>query len=315
MKFVLKKIWKWLFTGLVLFLVYRFGLFEGLSDLKKLLEHPWILFFSFLLVLMAYLVSFWRWHRLAQELKIAFSFKDSLVMNMSGQFLAFIAPGTTGADALKILYTAKEYPEKKSRGILSVLMDRVLGLLGICFLSVLLAIPNIIYWSHFSQSGQLSFLFYFSLLGSLLFLLSLVFPFEKIKVPQFLRDFKEAFVQLKKQPQVLFEGIFYSALNHFLNSASMYIVLKTLYGEAFISEISFFDFCFIVNTASILMGIPLTPMALGVGQVGFVYLFREYGMLNTGVAVNSISSYQAFSLVISMLGAFFLPYLKWRKKT
>lgn len=38
-------------------------------------------------------------------------------------------PGAVGGDVIKAIYIAKEFPEHKTNGIASILLDRILGFL------------------------------------------------------------------------------------------------------------------------------------------------------------------------------------------
>ena len=78
-----------------------------------------------------------KWYRLGALLMIGIFFN---------QFM----PGGTGGDFVKIYYLLKETPDKKAEAVLAVLMDRLVGLIGLIFVSGVVIIWN---WSWLTQ-GQ-----------------------------------------------------------------------------------------------------------------------------------------------------------------
>lgn len=54
---------------------------------------------------------------------------------MIGIFFNQFMPGGTGGDVVKIFYLLKETPGKKGQALLAVLMDRLIGLIGLIFVS------------------------------------------------------------------------------------------------------------------------------------------------------------------------------------
>jgi uncharacterized protein (TIRG00374 family) len=88
----------------------------------------------------------YRWQMLLKVQGIELSFWDLTRLTMIGVFWNVVVPGAVGGDLLKMAYLTKQAPDKKTEGVLSIMVDRIVGLLGlfvVASVSVLLAIPFI----------------------------------------------------------------------------------------------------------------------------------------------------------------------------
>lgn len=74
----------------------------------------------------------WRWQILLKVQGINLAFFRVLALLMIGILFNLFMPGGTGGDVIKIFYLLKEIPAGKRAGaLLAVLMDRLIGLLGL----------------------------------------------------------------------------------------------------------------------------------------------------------------------------------------
>jgi hypothetical protein len=71
-----------------------------------------------------------RWDYLLKVQDIDLPVFKVWIINMIGIFFNQFLLGSTGGDVVKVLYIAKQAPRRKARAMLSVIMDRVLGLLA-----------------------------------------------------------------------------------------------------------------------------------------------------------------------------------------
>ena len=89
-------------------------------------------------------------------------------MLMIGIFFNQVMPGGTGGDVVKIFYLLRETPGKKTQALLAVLMDRLIGLIGLIFVSGAMIIWN---WNWLTQGQQIPH-----------FEFSWIFSFAKMKI-------------------------------------------------------------------------------------------------------------------------------------
>jgi len=124
---------------LILFfkLAVAFGLIywlaaSGRIDLRKLADvgerWPWFVAaqvpFDIIMLLAAY-----RWRLLLRAQGIHYTFMDTFSLTMIGQLFNQVVIGSTGGDMVKAYAVAMEHPGRKSGGIMSVVVDRLVGLI------------------------------------------------------------------------------------------------------------------------------------------------------------------------------------------
>ncbi len=81
------------------------------------------------------LLTAWRWQLLLRVQGITLSWARVFLLMLIGVFFNFCIPGGTGGDVVKIFYLLKETPGQRGVAMLSVLVDRILGLLGLAVLA------------------------------------------------------------------------------------------------------------------------------------------------------------------------------------
>lgn len=86
-----------------------------------------------LLIPLSYLLTSYRWHVLLEAQGIRIGMARTFVINMVGAFYNSFMPGSTGGDLAKAYYASK-YTEHRARAVLTVIVDRVIGLLALLVL-------------------------------------------------------------------------------------------------------------------------------------------------------------------------------------
>jgi uncharacterized protein (TIRG00374 family) len=79
-----------------------------------------------------------RWYFLLRVQDIQLRYSKVLQVNLIGFFFSQFLPSNVGGDAVKIFYAMRQTPGKKANAALSMVMDRVLGLIAILFLTLLM---------------------------------------------------------------------------------------------------------------------------------------------------------------------------------
>lgn len=109
------------------------GLFRRLREANGML-----LALAMAIFPLTYIITSIRWWRLLAALDIHVTLARTFAINMVGAFYNSFMPGSTGGDLLKAYYVAKQTPHR-TRAIMSVLVDRVLGLLSLILLGGVMA--------------------------------------------------------------------------------------------------------------------------------------------------------------------------------
>ena len=105
---------------------------EGLKGMVSR-ANPYLLWAAFLIFPITYLITSYRWDLLLSVLDIRMKLSRAFVLNMVGSFYNTFMPGSTGGDLLKAYYASKLTPHRM-RAVMSVLVDRVIGLLALVLL-------------------------------------------------------------------------------------------------------------------------------------------------------------------------------------
>ncbi len=96
-----------------------------------------------------YIITSWRWHALLNALDIHLTLARTFVLNMVGAFYNTFMPGSTGGDVLKAYYASRQTVHR-TRAVMSVFVDRILGLLALVLLGGVMAFYE---WFRVTHSG------------------------------------------------------------------------------------------------------------------------------------------------------------------
>ena len=108
---------------------------------KTTLRHAKIgyLLLGFFLVLPMYPIQTYRWYLLMRARGLDATFSNAFKLTMVGNFFSFCLPGSTGGDVVKAYYAAKR-PDRRSDAIMTVIFDRIAGLVGLILLAGLVGL-------------------------------------------------------------------------------------------------------------------------------------------------------------------------------
>ena len=87
--------------------------------------------------LTALMSTFFRWHQLVRAQGMVFSFRDAARLGFIGNIFNLVIPGAVGGDVIKAAFLCRMHPDKKPQAVASMVLDRILGLLGLFLLASL----------------------------------------------------------------------------------------------------------------------------------------------------------------------------------
>ena len=99
----------------------------------------WWLFVGFLSYGVVELIAAVRWRLLLNVQGISLSWTRLNALLLIGVFFNYFIPGGTGGDVVKVFYLLKETPGQRGPALLSVLVDRLAGVIALCLLTGVLA--------------------------------------------------------------------------------------------------------------------------------------------------------------------------------
>jgi glycosyltransferase 2 family protein len=113
-----------------------------------------LLLFGLLIVGPIYFIQSYRWWLLMRARGIVVTLFQSFRLTMVGTFFNYCMPGTTGGDVVKAYYAAKN-SDRRADSIMSVIFDRIAGLLGLVILGgvagLVMIIANAANWLDSSE--------------------------------------------------------------------------------------------------------------------------------------------------------------------
>jgi uncharacterized protein (TIRG00374 family) len=111
---------------------------RGVGEMVKNADHR-LLLAAIAIFPLTFLITSYRWYLLLQALGIGVTIARAFVINMVGAFYNTFLPGSTGGDVVKAVYAAKQTTTHRTRAVMSVIIDRVLGLIALVLLGGVMA--------------------------------------------------------------------------------------------------------------------------------------------------------------------------------
>jgi len=229
-----------LILGIFAFLFWqaaRKGSFEKLFTLEN--KHWEFLLLAFLCQLVAISITFIRWKWLVNALGLPFTYRDGFRLGFLGLMLNLAPMGIVGGDGIKAYLLAKKNPDHRAKALASVVVDRIIGLIGLFFVAA-----SLVYGTGFAfredawakWTSQLVFW----LTGIAVVGIGVIFlpffskgHFEKFidRIPfcgTVLGKLTRALLLYRDQKLCLLASTFVSLFVHLVNGLSLYCVAKGL---------------------------------------------------------------------------------------
>lgn len=129
--------------AIVITLIYftAAGQFKNIASSIRSIKIP-LLILAATVYSFSLLITFYRWFFLLKLQKIALSFSESLILHMSGFFFNTTTPGAVSGDLVKMATVMKRDPENRIPAIMTIFMDRLIGLFALIILTLILVIPS-----------------------------------------------------------------------------------------------------------------------------------------------------------------------------
>lgn len=288
--------------------------FNGLSSLAK----PLPLLSTTLIMLIALFFNSERWRGILKSQSFFLSPTEAYRLTLIGSFFNFVIPGGVGGDVMKGYYIAKNNPNDRMRAVITIAMDRLLGL----FAMTLMALAVMI-WDYNTVSGQpkLQAIFVFLALLSLGFLVfwSLIFSrrlsslpiIEKLilKLPYHhkILNLYKAFTSYNNLKSAFFQSLIWSLLSQ---GTAIFLIVYIGHQLGH-SEVSIHTYFFVVPIGFMITAIPISPAGVGVGQAAFYFLFNLAHGKETNLGSTAITAYQILGFITGLIGAYF--YVTYKK--
>lgn len=288
------------------------------KDLTVLLQ-PGYLIVGLLIIGLSMSIGNERWRLFLKSQNLLISFFHTFQLTLIGIFFNFAVPGGVGGDLVKGYYITRTSPHAKLDAALTVLMDRLIGLLAMSLLALILLIYR---WDLVSTQRNLAIIFYAVLTVNLASFgiwahifsrrLNELGYIEKLlsylpKHQALIRTYK-SLTNYRHTKEVFLPALFLSVVAQLLSVLFFIFAARGLgYHDIPIST-----FFVVVPITFMVQSLPLSPAGVGIGQTATYYLFEMFSPGNGALGPVSITAFQIVQFIYGLIGAFF--YLGISKK-
>jgi len=220
-----------------------------------------------------------RWQILMRVQGMHMSWRRATMLFFVGLFFNLFMPGYTGGDFARLYYLMREFPEKKKEAILTIVMDRLIGVGALCLTAV---ITTTLRWQWLQQTPQATVLLWVLIAMLLGFVIATAASFfiagsgllnrlpEHFPLRERLLETSEAYHLFAKDKK--------SLLYAFLLS---FPVLFSFYGAFYFTAralgagVSLLDMLSIMPIVTSIISLPVTPSGIGFRESLLEILLRD----------------------------------------
>lgn len=252
------------------------------------------------------MIAIKRWQILLEVAGCTSRFTSAFRLSFLGLFFNLVVPGLTGGDVIKAILVVREHPERRADALMSVIVDRGLGLL------VLIGLAVGVTWWPGSRFGEVRLAVLLTFVGILFGLWVFLAPLPRrilsierllARLPQKerIQALDRALRLYGSHPWKLGLAIVLSIANHAALAYALF-VLGRAFGETQLDYPEYLGVAAIANTVS---SIPIAPGGWGVGEAAYGSLFHMLGAPATlGIAVSV--TFRLLSMGMGLVGGLFL---------
>jgi len=264
---------------------------ETRADMANALQnaHFWWLLPGIISIGCAALLQTERWRQLLQVQGISFGWLRTFRVFLIGMFFNLFLLGATGGDVVKIFYAMREAASKKSAALLSVLVDRIMGLLAlVAVTAVLVALRFDALMTKPALMGALA-----TIMGLMVGVVIAGFIVDRFhlahKLPKWLPlhatiiEFASAFSVYARSPKVMLSTFCLSIPAHLLNFLAFYFAARAF--DQFTWSSGVLDVFSVLPIINTITALPLSLSGIGLREELFYDLFNSLFGINKGDSV------------------------------
>ena len=249
--------------------------------------HLWLLLVAMAASLSGVLVTALRWWMLLRIQRIRIPLWEAVRLTFLGQFYSLVVPGTVGGDVVKAYYVTK-HTDAKAGAILSVFIDRVLGLAALTLVAaVALAVAMLSGLGQWSDPmirrsamvmgcvvAAVLVVMTIVLSGTLRRVLHLQKLYRRLPFARAIESFGQAARLYRRRWKTLAQ-----VAGMMLAAPAIWVAALALIGRSIYLPVPWHSYFLYIPLIYILGSVPLTPG--GAGWIEYLYLVFFGGMANT----------------------------------
>jgi uncharacterized protein (TIRG00374 family) len=294
-------------AGLIIFILSRIQL-DKMAELLRGADLP-LLLLALAFYLAAIAAGNLKWRVLLDAQGASVSFWDLLSYTFAGLFFGNVLPSNVGNDLVRA-YDLARHTGYVEQSAVSVLIDRLVGLMAYLALAVVMAVVAALTLSNSADLEAIivaavvvfaAIMAGFSLLLSRRAMMRLAFLFKFPLLSAFRPTAQRIFVALqiyRRSYRALAQGFFLALAGVVLAAMTEWLI-----GQALHLEISFFYFLLFSPLIAFVLLVPLSVNGIGLKEVAFVFFLGRVGV--AAEAAFSLSLvFHAIIVVSSLPGGF-----------
>ena len=288
---------------------------EGLLTTFRRLD-PAYFALSILLVSLASALSFHRWYVLLRAVRVEARLWRVMKLGMLGLFFNNVVPGLTGGDLIKAIYVARDHPETRPEAVLSVLVDRAVGLLGLVIIAAGALLLN---FQRFHDMALMTV----ALLAAVVAGCCVVFSRRlrrMIRLSEILQRLPGQRILRKLDEAILlYRAARGEAVYALLASFGVHTLILTSVGVMSLAlnlEVPWAFYFALAPLPMLAQSVPIAPAGIGVGEAAYVYFFSTAtGLMEPQQALALALSFRLVQLLFSLSGGLCLLFGDERRQS
>lgn len=252
-----------------------------------------------------------RWWLLLRARGLEVPLWEACAIGMIGNFFIVFSIGVVGGDLARVVYVIRHQPGRKAEAALSIVADRVLGVLGLCVVALLVVPMN---WALITANRETRALVWTILIllggGLVPLLLEVPGPWRRWLSVMDRLPFRDRRAQLGRALGAYFQdwrttglALGMSAVIHGLFVLMWYCVVRALHLAAGFGFVA--GMVPIVNTAT---SIPVTVSGFGVREAVLDLFFRSAGLGRGEALATSFTAWGLMAGVALVGGIIYIFY-------
>ena len=292
------------FCALMSLFWFRLVDLQILTSLSGSFEVPLIVF---VLIGFTLAIAGYRWNILLGTQSITIDNLRAINITCIAAFYNMFVPGGVGADATRIFYVLPFSQGRRGAGILSVIVDRVLGLLGLVSIGAAIIVlrPDLAFGHETGNSRALTAGLVFALGVVALFAIPRLLAGVSIEtthqglVLRAVRATILVFRNFSAHPGKLAAGWALSMLLHIFSLGA----IAALGVWSGIGHLGWAGYALAGAVSMLANVLPLTPGGIGVGELAFAYICRLLSGDGVSPFATILLVFRALTALVSLYGA------------
>ena len=263
-----------------------------------------------------------RWQMLLRVQGIVLSWFRVAVIVVVGLFFNMFLPGLVGGDAVRLFLLFKSVPRRKTAATLSVVMDRLLGLVSLLFLAVFVVLLRISWLNQAPRTAHITY-FAVALLGGATLFALLLFGVitgsgtrkwaRRMPLRHAIGRIGKALNLYRAHPTILTGALGLTFVSHLTYYLSYYCALRSLPVPTG-NEVRLVDFLSIMPLVNTITGIPISFGGVGLRETLFQTLLGQLAHIPAAVAAVGASLGYAVQASWGVIGGVAYLFIRHRKR-